>query len=841
MTDPFYQNQRFPNSQGNPQQSWTNTQQAPQLSPQQQQQLNIMLQQEQAIIQQINQLNNILRTQQLLPQQQQQVAKQIQQYNMQLQYIAQQKQQFWIIHTNKPVIHPTTKTWNKVSFKKIIMGCFIFLILIVGGWALVFYSFIQDPDKLTSMGLTVETAKNLLKTLVSLAFGLLTFLAFGLLVVNIYRLFTVKNKSKVGNVIWAFFWIIMLVWTIAGWVNLLWKIWTISPDESINSQNLVMPYAEFKWWYQAVSENTQLIGPVNISYRLNWNVFNNQLLSKLWTIDLQKISMSLDCWNEKSLNLDLNTLEFGGKCLYVKKWKYQLVLTINYVNSQTQELMKQDVPVSFIDVKSQILVSNNWETITFNWDQTEMVMWKVPRKITFDASEVFKDFGLNNYKIARDADNDWVVDKENDSSFTFVYKKAQVYNVNFRIPELNDLLYTFPIRIEQSDVPICEITATELKGSEYSFVTDFIESNETIESYLFSIIDTKNTKIIDSVKSKNNYIKYSFPWAGTYSIQTTFQTTEWKKWSCDSDNIVVGASSFDIYYDILYKTPSSPSFKIIWDSGKTFLKENIITVSEIPTVLQIKLTKVTPETSSSSKKVIIDWEAIISLDDNVFEFTIDQNKEYDLEIVVEDSNRNMKTEKVFSIVVKRDDIIWKILIKPETVWVEPFEVTFDASVSTINDPNDEIVYFSWIFGDGKEDKNVSQAVVSHTYLYDYEKENWTYNPILSLTTKKGRIIEVPVETPIIVKKSQSSFVINIDSHPWQLAKLWDDVAFSLDLNGLPTKVVWDFGDENQLECKWRECIETTHLYTKTWLFTVKTTVYEEKKSPVENHITIKVE
>jgi len=47
----------------------------------------------------------------------------------------------------------------------------------------------------------------------------------------------------------------------------------------------------------------------------------------------------------------------------------------------------------------------------------------------------------------------------------------------------------------------------------------------------------------------------------------------------------------------------------------------------------------------------------------------------------------------------------------------------DASTTTLNDPGDEIVYFTWDFGDGEIKKNISQAVIQHVYNYDQTKEN----------------------------------------------------------------------------------------------------------------------
>jgi PKD repeat protein len=42
------------------------------------------------------------------------------------------------------------------------------------------------------------------------------------------------------------------------------------------------------------------------------------------------------------------------------------------------------------------------------------------------------------------------------------------------------------------------------------------------------------------------------------------------------------------------------------------------------------------------------------------------------------------------------------LIANPSVGDEPLEVVLDASFTELNDPNDEIIYFTWDFGDGSK-------------------------------------------------------------------------------------------------------------------------------------------
>ncbi len=836
------QNQNYFNNQN--QQQYQNTQNNNQQQINKQQQIQQILQQEQYIQQQIFKFNNILKTQKLNPVQQQQVARQLQQLNFQLQNIYRQKQAMWIIKTTKPILTKKNK-WKKVSAKSILLWCSILLIVLLWWLALVFYSFIQNPSKLTSMWLSVQTTKQLLQTFISVAFGLLTFLWFWMFVSNIYRIFTAKHKSKIWYIVWSFIWIWLFIVSISFWMKLMWSISKIVPTNITNSNSVLIPYNQFKEWTVLIDKNIQLIAPNLVYFRLNSNIFNSKILSKLWSIDNQNLWISLNCWNEKNtiVNYNLKNQSFQWGCFYSSKWKYQITLIVNYINPQTQEKLEKTFDAWNIDIKSQINISkwNNSEQIIV-W-KNELILWKVPQKIYFDANDVFKDFSLKDYKIIWDLDWDWKTDNENSTNLTYFYKKAKVYNVNFRIPELNDHLYTFQVRAEQSDVPVCELNYKFLKWSEYSFTTNFIENNEIINDYIYDIYDKNTKKIIKTIKTNDSFFKYSFPWEWSYFINVKFQTKNWKEWKCESDNINVWKSDFDISYEILYKnawTDKFISFKKDINND-TYEKDWIIYVKKLPVFFKTNILSINPETSNAKKTMYINDKKILSNDENSYDFTVDENKDYTVKIVVEDKQKEMKTEKTFYIKVKRDDIIGNISVFPKTVWTDPFSVKFDASSSKVNDKDDEIVYFSRDFWDWESKKNISQAVINHTYKYDYKKENWTYNPKLTLTTKKWRTLEVLLDNPIIVKKQQKTFKINIDSHPWQLARIWDIVKFSLELNWLPEKIHWNFWNWNEFECKWRECIETTQIYKKKWTYTISVKIYDKNNSSTENSINIKIQ
>ena len=492
-------------------------------------------------------------------------------------------------------------------------------------------------------------------------------------------------------------------------------------------------------------------------------------------------------------------------------------------------------------IDSEISVTPSNGDVTFNDAKTEMSVGKVPSKVTFDASQVFSDLKLNDYTITWDFNGDGTRDKQNQSNVSYVYKEAKLYNVDIRFPLLNNYIYTFPIRVEQSDVPVCEITAQQNKEAQYTFATSFLDPNVQVTSYQFDIVDKKNkNNIIDTVKSATPQFDYQFPGKGTYAVQTTFITDDGKQGECESDDIQVGATDFQIFYDLNYKSPGSPKFQKILASGDVTANSWVISIKEIPTIIQLQINQIIPNTTTATKKVLLDGKSVLSTDGKTFEVTIQDSKDHQITIAVEDPTRGTKTEESLTVQVNRSDLVWKLLVKPDTVGIDPFTVKFDASTTQLNDPTDEIVYFTWDFWDGTIKKNLSEAIVSHTYRYDTVNDNGKYHPVLTIETKKGRKISISPDTDIIVKRATQTLVINIDSNPAQVANVNDRVSFSLQVNGLPAEIDRDFGNGKTLKCQGRDCIQTTQVYTTPGTYTIRAEVSYPSQPTVDGSINLKV-
>ncbi len=736
-----------------------------------------------------------------------------------------------------------TKPTSKISMRWVIIGCGILFMFVIGGLALVFYNLINNPTQLSSVGLDPNTTKTLLQTFSVIFFGVLVFLGIGLLVANLYRLITVKNKSKIGYSIWAFFGFLVFILAIVLGARVITMVTNFSVENVLDSDKLIMPYIQLKGEAKYTREDAtlKLITPATMFYKLNNNYFNSQIVPPLGQVNF--IEMFLDCGNGQKLKLNLTTAQFDGSCMYFKKGEYKLNLETTYINIPTSEKLQKTFSGWSVIFDSEITITPTKNALMFNDAKTEIIVGKTPSKVMFDAGSVFRDLNLSDYKIIWDFDGDGTADKQNISSTTFVYNEAKLYNIYIRFPTLNNYIYTFPVRVEQSDVPVCEILVTKADGKNYSVTTNFFDKTVQIVDYQFDIIDRKNKdNILDTIRNKNGSFSYQFQSAGNYTIQTTFLTQDDKQWQCESDDLQIGVSDFQIDYDIYFKSPQSPQFQKITETGSVSFITGGIILTEIPTVLKIQVNQITPNTPSATKRVLIDGKQIVSADPNIFEFTIDDNQDHIATLIVEDKISGAKTELSIPISVNRADLIWKVVITPGLVGIDPWTVTFDASTTVLYNTGDEIVYFTWDFWDGTPiKKNFSEAIITHTYRYDTSWENGEFKPIITIRTKKGREVSFSPENNIIVKRSNQVLQINIDSHPAQIASVGDKVDFYIEFNGLPSKINRDFWNGNTQTCRSRqECWSTSQVYASPETYKIRASVEYINQPTIDGVITLQV-
>lgn len=730
----------------------------------------------------------------------------------------------------------TKKNGNnkRMSSKTLMLWCGFFAVLLLWGLFFIFYYLVQNPSQLVSVWIDASTAKNLLQVFASVFFGIIMVAGFILLVVNIYRLFSVKNKSKLWYIGGSFLGFIILLGALFLGSRILNTINNISIDEIMNNTNIVRPYMELKNGSQYILSMTNpiMIAPIKINFWLNSKLFNSSVVPVIWG-NATVTSVSLLCGNWQELAYNSQTDFFVWSCFYRKKWEYPIQLSVGYLDGSSGEQKIQIVDVrNNFPIISEVKILKDWVDVDSN--DNEILAWVVPSRLTFDASDVFVDLQLSDYDISWDLDWDGNFDREWETSVSNEYLIANVYNLTFRIPWMNDFLYTFPLRTEQSDVPVWKIEYRETTNNNYYFNISFVEQNKSIDNYLFEIVNDDFDSVVATIKKDTPNFDYEFNQAWSYYVKATFVTEDGKQWIIESDVLNISESDLDLDYQVKVMWPNSSQYQ------NTVIQSGTILIDTIPSNVRVYVSQQDLDEKNlslsaiyNSNNIIYNWEYV--------EFRVNSTDGWNLKINVENEITNETNSLDLWVQVSLDNVVWRVIVSPDTVGNSPFSVTFDASTTELNNADDEIVYFNWDFGDGESINNVSESIVEHVYYYDFENENGEFKPTVSIKTRKGIEKVISDDILILVKQPIETLDIYVSSHPTQVAGIGETVQMGVEVNWMPTKVTWDFGDDQTLECAGRECVETEHMYVEPGSYTVLVTIEFEHRTALKNNIRLIVE
>lgn len=581
------------------------------------------------------------------------------------------------------------------------------------------------------------------------------------------------------------------------------QIGKIQTEQMLNPEQIVFPYLIGKDNEKNDKEllykgTIPLIAPSEFSYKLQLSALLSYATKNLGEVSIQNVT--LNCGNPQQQILAYQNNAFVGRCLYDKKGDYPISLNVNYLNLLTNEKQNHTISIGTLNFTSEIeiylnTINNKSQSVALTATGGEFILGKAPTKVTIDTISIFRDFGLETYNVIWDMDGDNINDRENMVRFDYIYKLPKVYYPNVKFPDLSvkfpdlvDFIYTFPVRVEPSDVPICDISLQQFENSKYKIQTNFLDgSASSISSYSYSIVDTATNKTIDTIKQNTRELDYTFPEKGSYLVLLDFITVDGKRGACESDTLQLAKEALEVSYTLRQKFPGDSTFKEIPSSA---ISGTTIMLSKIPQAIQIELTSITPSTPAINKNIFVDEKVILN-QGNLYEFEVAQEKTYAVDIKVEEPDLALQKNITLSFVVDRPDIVGNLTVTPD-IGYEPLTVTLDASKTTLTIPDDEIVYFSWDFGDGEVKKNLTNGVISHTYKYDYVNENGTFRPKVSVSTRKGYKADIESTSTILVKKQLVQVDLSLPSHPTQIAKVGDQIQFLAEFNGLPNTMVWDF-------------------------------------------------
>lgn len=836
-------------------------------------QIQQLLIQQQQYQQQYNQLVNYVKQTPNLPLDQvNQIKQQLDQLNALFVEWKQKLLSLWYnsVQVNKPT---EVKKWSKNNFslKKLVIWCWIIMVLMFVGFWIMVYSLIQNPDALEGINISADMAKMILMLFVWLIFWSAILLMLGLVIANIYRLITLKNQTKRRSIVWligwvvwmAFFWWIM--WLLFMFINRIQKIvvevnypaanpFLVSTIQDLSKENIefVRSYTPLynEWRY---NDNLKLIAPSEISFMLRWKDLENLTVkTKQLPKDIIYKEITLSCWNSQKQILELDwdvdilnkenryaQIPFKWTCLYWQKWEYSYVLNVKYKLNNVAAMEKTYSAEAWkLKFKSEfkIYVSENSkgkmsQVLPKNW---EFLLWKAPAKITIATDWVFRDFGLNDYKIKWDMDWDWENDRENQVSFNYSYRIPRVYYPRLSFEDLWSTVYSFPVRVEQSNVPVCWIELEKYQSTtKYKIRTEFADASSAsiISMYSYKIVNASTDKVIEQLDNDSQERNYEFPEKWNYKVVLDYSTIDWKQWWCESDVVQMKKETFDVRYTLMIKWDDWKYKELCSSNGSEFSKCTVISSDQLSKQYLLQIKSITPVSNTVTKAVYLDDVALLN-DNDTFEFGLNKEWTFVLKIVVSDVARWMQQEERFiTFTVKKPDIVGKISIisadtrEPVDEWFEPLSVILDASKTDVNIPWDEIVYFTWDFGDGQKSQNQQNGIIAHTYRYDYARENWIFAPKVIVQTRKWYKKEISADIRLNVKKELLSVELSSPSHPTRQSKIWNSVTFQSDFDWLPKKMVWDFGDWSEpTECPGRTCTEVLHTFKSAWSYSVKLTL-----------------
>lgn len=750
------------------------------------------------------------------------------------------------VQVNKNVV---IKRWAKrnLSLKTFFLGCAAIIAVFVLGLTILSFYLASNPTMLGgfwNLGIQPAVAVAILKGLSLTVMLVILVLGIIILIMNTYKSFTVKNKPKGWYYAWSALGLFILALALGAGTKLLSMVAMINVEEIANPEDVVALYminheSDGKLKYHAIDGSFPLIAPMNMSASILRNNYRKFIEIQLNALGGTVENFSLDCWNSQRLSFSEKTENFQGACFYTKKGNYPITLIVQH-QSPTRE--KSEIPFVLKTLSIGSEFSLQGVNVSLSGGQNELIVGPLPAEVAFWADQIFRDFNLREYKIEWDGDNDGIPDKTDDTTFHFVYDVSKVYYPRVRLPRLSNVDYSFPLRVEQSGIPVCKIDFQQKKVNDYMVSASFFDGTERfISDYSFLFIDKATGKVFDEVHNKEFGLEfdYRFPGKWSYLIKMNFITNDDKKGSCQNELQLTEKSTFMVNYDLLAISWKEGDFKKI--EVKTQDEKKQIPLTAIPTKLKLRFLKLEPKTLDTQVKIYLDQKPIVFANEGEYLFDIHDSKQHQIKIQIQDVVRGLEYEEILTTAIGLEDIFGTLSILGETVGFDPFEVTLDASASRLNDPDDQITYFSWDFWDGEVQKKLSNAVIKHTYRFDYPQDNGTFTPKVTIYTQKGRSVQVVAPTPIIVKKQLVKLDIRSETHPTQEAKLWDTVRFSLDFNGLPKKVSWDFGDGMQaITCEGRTCTEMTKTWLEQGIYLIKVKMDFEDQQSIEQTMEFRV-
>jgi PKD repeat protein len=743
-------------------------------------------------------------------------------------------------------VQAVVKRWSKISPKIFLIGCgglfIIFLLLVFLG----LYYVGQSWELLQSIGLDIEDVKSILIIFAVLFFGIIFFIGFYLLVLNIYRLVTVKSR-KLPYVLGLIWWLLIIITTIIAGTLSISQIRAMGSRARVITDMLVLPYVETKDAPVRVNDGIPVVAPLKMRYQLNKTQVERNILPSLGG-SAQLSSFEVDCGNGQILSatqqiyLGQTNNFFPWSCLYLNKGSYPISLKVNYLDRTSGESLSRSFTVGDLAIGAEIRMEPIDDTASLNDKLTEYIIGTSPVTVRFRGQLLFTDLGLTDDRIEWDFDADGQPDIIDNTAFEYPFGYSKLYPIYYRLPGVGKYANTwlnFDLRVLESELAQCDLEIEAIDNDKQYKRTAKFNEMINVASYQYTIVDTNRDTVVEKFKESKNEFSYTFAQGGRYEIQTSYFTPDGQKWSCYSEPIIVGFNGNQVSFDLRWSQDEQTPFVKVGEETPVNLDvvSNKLSVNLLPAILEFSITGVQPDPTA---KVQLEYDGRQVFEDRpkVFEVPITNLGTKELKFIVTTAQGNV-SEQIYEVEISRQPVKALINASP-TVGEDPLEVVLDASISPLYDENDEIVYFTWDFGDGQTKENISQGKITHTYRYDTAKENGEFFPSVTVKTRLWFTDTYRLPTAISVKKQQKTAVVNVDSHPTQQVRVGEIVQFRVETDGAVEHIDWNFGNGQVLGCDDRSCSSASSVYDTPGEYSIVSEIQYSNDVPVSARTNIKV-
>jgi hypothetical protein len=222
--------------------------------------------------------------------------------------------------------------------------------------------------------------------------------------------------------------------------------------------------------------------------------------------------------------------------------------------------------------------------------------------------------------MQRDLDGDGTFETKDSTNVTTTLQKPGLAYIYYTIPQIGKTIYSIPLRVTPSNVPVCTVSTSKTDGLSYNTTIGFIGAPPTVTDYTITVLDKASNRSITTRKETRNKFTHTFINPGNYAFGVTYITADGKQGSCESPSIQVAMSTYTVIP--VFRKIKNDAWTVVDGSGMIAYKNDTLYINKLPTTLQLSVKNITPVVDKSNILVSLDGKPLAPKKDTLYEFTI---------------------------------------------------------------------------------------------------------------------------------------------------------------------------------------------------------------------------